>query len=57
MTSRNRRLKFISFQSFPLISLYFCQSFLTFTDPILALEHFSINKNKYVLIISDLQVL
>lgn len=29
----------------------------TFTDPILALEHFTINKANYVLVISDLKML
>ena len=28
----------------------------TFTDPIMALEHFTINKEKYVLVISDLRM-
>jgi DNA-binding NtrC family response regulator len=28
----------------------------TFTDPIMALEHFMINKEKYVLVISDLKM-
>ena len=28
----------------------------TFTDPVLALEHININKQKYVLVISDLRI-
>ncbi|HXV87989.1 MAG TPA: response regulator [Nitrososphaeraceae archaeon] len=28
----------------------------TFTDPVMALEHFKINKQKYVLVISDLRM-
>jgi response regulator RpfG family c-di-GMP phosphodiesterase len=32
-------------------------SISTFTDPILALEHFTINKANYVLVISDLKML
>ena len=28
----------------------------TFTDPVLALEHIKINKEKYVLVISDLRM-
>ena len=28
----------------------------TFTDPVMALEHFTINKEKYVLVISDLRM-
>jgi DNA-binding NtrC family response regulator len=29
---------------------------VTFTDPVMALEHFKINKEKYVLVISDLRM-
>ena len=31
-------------------------SIFTFTDPLMALEHFRINKNEYVLVISDLRM-
>lgn len=31
-------------------------SVFTFTDPKLALEHFTVNKHKYVLVISDLRM-
>ena len=31
-------------------------SIFTFTDPLLALEHFRMNKNEYVLVISDLRM-
>ena len=31
-------------------------SIFTFTDPLTALEHFSMNKNEYVLVISDLRM-
>ena len=31
-------------------------SIFTFTDPLMALEHFHMNKNEYVLVISDLRM-
>ena len=31
-------------------------SIFTFTDPLMALEHFRMNKNEYVLVISDLRM-
>ena len=31
-------------------------SIFTFTDPLMALEHFRLNKNEYVLVISDLRM-
>jgi DNA-binding NtrC family response regulator len=31
-------------------------SIFTFTDPLMALEHFRMNKNEYVLVISDLKM-
>ena len=31
-------------------------SIFTFTDPLIALEHFRMNKNEYVLVISDLRM-
>ena len=31
-------------------------SIITFTDPLMALEHFRMNKNEYVLVISDLRM-